>query len=175
MLSMSKPIKIKVLLRQFSLLMFNLRYIFLFVLLLDRGIAGIREMPHYNYPEGSKGAERENKKKQQQQQQQQKTRRYGSFLSGMLFTLYESFTWQIFTSLGLFTWLVYIRTYCVPIAILMLNFTVTLLSNFFKVRKWCSDVEIVRTEKLSGLADSFAAQTFILVKVLKTKVKRRTK
>ena len=62
MLSMAKPIKIKVLLRQFSLLMFNLRYIFLFVLLLDRGIAGIREMPHYNYPEGSKGAERENKK-----------------------------------------------------------------------------------------------------------------
>ena len=35
--------------------MFNLRYIFLFVLLLDRGIAGIREMPHYNYPEGFEG------------------------------------------------------------------------------------------------------------------------
>ena len=131
MLSMAKPIKIKVLLRQFSLLMFNLRYIFLFVLLLDRGIAGIREMPHYNYPEGFEGREegKQNKKKQQQQQQQQKTRRYEGFLSGMLFTLYESFAWQIFTSLGLFTWLVYIRTYCVPIAILMLNFTVTLLSN----------------------------------------------
>ena len=130
MLSMAKPIKIKVLLRQFSLLMFNLRYIFLFVLLLDRGIAGIREMPHYNYPEGFEGrGEGKQKKQQQQQQQQQKTRRYGSFLSGMLFTLYESFAWQIFTSLGLFTWLVYIRTYCVPIAILMLNFTVTLLSN----------------------------------------------
>ena len=55
MLSIAKPIKIKVLLRQFSLLMFNLRYIFLFVLLLDRGIAGIREMPHYNYPEGFEG------------------------------------------------------------------------------------------------------------------------
>ena len=55
MLSMAKPIKIKVLLRQFSLLMFNLRYIFLFVLLLDRGIAGIREMRHYNYPEGFEG------------------------------------------------------------------------------------------------------------------------
>ena len=55
MLSMAKPIKIKVLLRQFSLLVFNLRYIFLFVLLLDRGIAGIREMPHYNYPEGFEG------------------------------------------------------------------------------------------------------------------------
>ena len=100
MLSMAKPIKIKVLLRQFSLLMFNLRYIFLFVLLLDRGIAGIREMPHYNYPEGFEGR---GEGQQQQQQQQQKTRRYGSFLSGMLFTLYESFAWQIFTSLGLFT------------------------------------------------------------------------
>ena len=130
MLSMAKPIKIKVLLRQFSLLMFNLRYIFLFVLLLDRGIAGIREMPHYNYPEGFEGCgEGKQQQQKKQQQQQQKTRRYGSFLSGMLFTLYESFAWQIFTSLGLFTWLVYIRTYCVPIAILMLNFTVTLLSN----------------------------------------------
>ena len=100
MLSMAKPIKIKVLLRQFSLLMFNLRYIFLFVLLLDRGIAGIREMPHYNYPEGFEGR---GEGKQKEQQQQQKTRRYGSFLSGMLFTLYESFAWQIFTSFGLFT------------------------------------------------------------------------
>ena len=101
MLSMAKPIKIKVLLRQFSLLMFNLRYIFLFVLLLDRGIAGIREMPHYNYPEGFEG--RGEGKQKKQQQQQQKTRRYGSFLSGMLFTLYESFAWQILKSLGLFT------------------------------------------------------------------------
>ena len=47
-----------------------------------------------------------------------KTRRCGSFLSGMLFTLYESFAWQILASLGLFTWLVYVRTYCVPIATL---------------------------------------------------------
>ena len=98
MLSIAKSIKIKVLLRQFSLLMFNLRYIFLFVLLLDRGIAGIREMPHYNYPEGFEGLGEGKQKKQQQQ----KTRRYGSFLSGMLFTLYESFAWQIFASLGLF-------------------------------------------------------------------------
>ena len=55
MLSIAKPMKIKVLLRQFSLFMFNLRYIFLFVFLLDRLIAGIREMPHYNYPEGFEG------------------------------------------------------------------------------------------------------------------------
>ena len=37
-------------------------------------------------------------------------------LSGMPFTLDESFAWQTFASLGLFTWLVYVRTYCVPIA-----------------------------------------------------------
>ena len=63
MLSIAKSIKIKVLLRQFSLLMFNLRYIFLFtVFLLDCGIAGIREMPYYQItPGGPKGAERENK------------------------------------------------------------------------------------------------------------------
>ena len=49
MLSIAKPMKIKVLLHQFSLLMFNLRYIFLFTVFLpDRGIAGIWEMPHYN-------------------------------------------------------------------------------------------------------------------------------
>ena len=50
-----------------------------------------------------------------------KTRRCGSFLSGMLFTLYGSFAWQILASLGLFTWLVYVRTYCVPIATLNQN------------------------------------------------------
>ena len=50
MLSIAKPIKIKVLLHQFSLLMFNLRYILLFTVFLpvDRGIAGIWEMSHYN-------------------------------------------------------------------------------------------------------------------------------
>ena len=43
--------------------MFNLRYIFLFTeFLLDRGIAGIREMPHYNKPKGSEG-HREGKQK----------------------------------------------------------------------------------------------------------------
>ena len=71
MLSIAKPIKIKVLLRQFSLLMFNLRYIFLFtVFLLDCGIAGIREMPYYQItPGGPKGAERENKTKTKQNKQ----------------------------------------------------------------------------------------------------------
>ena len=49
MLSIAKPIKIKVLLHQFSLLILNLPYIFLFTVFLpDRGIPGIREMPHYN-------------------------------------------------------------------------------------------------------------------------------
>ena len=71
MLSIAKSIKIKVLLRQFSLLMFNLRYIFLFtVFLLDCGIAGIREMPYYQItPRGQKGAERENKTKTKQNKQ----------------------------------------------------------------------------------------------------------
>ena len=71
MLSIAKPIKIKVLLRQFSLLMFNLRYIFLFtVFLLDRGIAGVREMPYYQItPRGPKGAERKNKTKTKQNKQ----------------------------------------------------------------------------------------------------------
>ena len=108
MLSIAKPMKIKVLLRQFSLFMFNLRYIFLFVFLLDRLIAGIREMPHYNYPEGFEGRG-EGKQTKNQQQQQQKTRSYGRFLSGMLFTLYESIAWQIFASLGLFT---FVRIAC---------------------------------------------------------------
>ena len=48
-----------------------------------------------------------------------KTLRELSF--GMLFTLYGSFAWQILASLGLFTWLVYVRTYCVPIATLNQN------------------------------------------------------
>ena len=49
MLSTAKPIRIKVQMHQFSLLIFNFRYIFLFtVFLRDRGIAGIREMPHYS-------------------------------------------------------------------------------------------------------------------------------
>ena len=68
MLSIAKSIKIKALLRQFSLLMFNLRYIFLFtVFLLDCGIAGIREMPYYQIT--PRGAERENKTKTKQNKQ----------------------------------------------------------------------------------------------------------
>ena len=58
MLSIAKQVQIKVLLHYFSLLLFNLRNTFLFTVFLpDRGIAGIREMPHYN------SAKRENKKK----------------------------------------------------------------------------------------------------------------
>ena len=63
MLSIAKPIKIKVLLHQFSLLMFNLRYIFLFTVFLpDCGIAGIREMCTIISRRGPKGAKRESKK-----------------------------------------------------------------------------------------------------------------
>ena len=53
MLSIAKPIEIKVLLHQFSLLMFNLHYIFLFTVFLpDRSISVLplffREVPHCN-------------------------------------------------------------------------------------------------------------------------------
>ena len=127
MLSMAKPIKIKVLLRLFSLLMFNLRYIFLFVLLLDRGIAGIREMPHYNYPEGFEG---------RGEGKQKKTTTTTTTTTTKNKTLWELSFRHAFYLVRVVrladihvAWLVYIRTYCVPIAILMLNFTVTLLSN----------------------------------------------
>ena len=67
MLSIAKPIKIKVLLHQFSLLMFNLHYMFhVPVFLPDRGIAAL---PHFFRkcrtifsPRGPKGAKKENKK-----------------------------------------------------------------------------------------------------------------
>ena len=39
-----------------------------------------------------------------------------SFLSDMPRTLYKTFAWQTFASLRLFTCLVYVSTYCVPIA-----------------------------------------------------------
>ena len=43
------------------------------------------------------------------------------FLSHMPLTLYKTFAWQTFASLGLFTCLVYVSTYCVPIAHLRQN------------------------------------------------------
>ena len=39
----------------------------------------------------------------------------------MPLTLYQTFAWQTFTSLCLFTCLVYVNTYCVPIALLPQN------------------------------------------------------
>ena len=70
MLSIAKPIKIKVLLHQFSLLMFNLHYMrLLTVFLPDHGIAAL---PHFFWkcrtifsPRGPKGAKKENKTKKQ--------------------------------------------------------------------------------------------------------------
>ena len=44
-----------------------------------------------------------------------------SFLSHMPLTLYKTFTWQTFASLHLFSSLVYVSTYCVPIAHLHQN------------------------------------------------------
>ena len=98
MLSTAKPIKIKVQMHQFSLLIFNFRYIFLFTVFLQTAVLqAFGKCRTIASQRGPKGVKRENKKKQN------KTRRCGSFLSGTLFTLYESFAWQIFASLGLFT------------------------------------------------------------------------
>ena len=111
MLSIAKSIKIKVLLRQFSLLMFNLRYIFLFtVFLLDCGIAGIREMPYYQItPRGPKGAERENKTKTKQNKTNKTlwdlSFRHAFYLVRVVHV----------ADIGV-SWFVYIRSYCVPIA-----------------------------------------------------------
>jgi len=96
MLSIAKPIKIKELLHQFLFLMLNLRYIFLLTVLLpDRGIAAL---PHFFgkcrtiiSARGPKGVRKTKKR----------TRRCGSFLFSMLFTLCESFAWQTFAWLGL--------------------------------------------------------------------------
>ena len=95
------------------------------MLLLDRGIAGIREMPHYNYPEGFEGRGEGKQKKTTTTTTTTKNK-----------TLWELSFWHAFYLVRVVrladihvAWLVYIRTYCVPIAILMLNFTVTLLSN----------------------------------------------
>ena len=44
-----------------------------------------------------------------------------NFLSHMPLTLYKTFAWQTFASLRLFTCLVYVSTYCVPIALLRQN------------------------------------------------------
>ena len=44
-----------------------------------------------------------------------------SFLSHMPLTLYKTFAWHTFASLRLFTCLVYVSTYCVPIAHLRQN------------------------------------------------------
>ena len=79
--------------------MFNLRYIFL--LQCSYQTTALQAFGKYRTiisPRSPKDAKRENKHKQKKE-----TRRYGTFLSCMLFTLYESFAWQIFASLGLFT------------------------------------------------------------------------
>ena len=104
MLSIAKPIKVEVLLHQFSFLMLNLRYIFLFTVFLpDRAAlqAFGKCLTIYNQPTGSEG--------RKEGKQKNKPRRCGSFHSGMLFTLCESFVWQIFASLSLFT---FVRIAC---------------------------------------------------------------
>ena len=99
MLSIAKPIKIKVLLHQFSLLMLNLRYIFLLKCFLRPRHSRHSGNAALYLAQGVRRAQRGKTKKTKNK----KTRRSGTFLYGMLFTLYESFAWQIFASLGLFT------------------------------------------------------------------------
>ena len=64
MLSIAKPIKIKVLLHQFSFLMLNLPYIFLFTEFLPDRVAlqAFGKCRTIISPRGPKGAKRENKK-----------------------------------------------------------------------------------------------------------------
>ena len=91
MLSIAKPIKIKVLLHPFSLLMFNLHYMFhVTVFLPDLGIAAF---PHFFRKCRTIFSPRAQRRKTKKTT----TTRCGNFLSSMLFTLYESFA-----SLGLF-------------------------------------------------------------------------
>ena len=112
-LEIAKPIKIKVLLRQFSLLMFNLRYIFL--LQSSQQTAALQAFGKCRTiisPRGPKGAERENK---------------------TTTTTKNKTLWQLSFRHAFYlvrvvrvadirvAWLVYIRTYCVPIATLNQN------------------------------------------------------
>ena len=91
MLSIPKPIKIKVLLHPFSLLMFNLHDMFhVTVFLPDLGIAAF---PHFFRKCRTIFSPRAQRRKTRKTT----TTRCGNFLSSMLFTLYESFA-----SLGLF-------------------------------------------------------------------------
>ena len=79
--------------------MFNLRYIFLLQCSYQTAaLQALGKCRTIISPRSPKDAKKENKYTQKKE-----TRRYGSFLSCMLFTLYESFAWQIFASLGLFT------------------------------------------------------------------------
>ena len=79
--------------------MFNLRYIFLLQCSYQTAaLQAFGKCRSIISPRSPKDAKRENKHKQKKE-----TRHYGSFLSCMLFALYESFAWQIFASLGLFT------------------------------------------------------------------------
>ena len=105
MLSIAKPIKIKVLLHQFSLLMFNLHYMFLFTLFLpDRGIAALPQFfgkcRTIFSLRGPKGAKKENKKNNN-----------NNTLCGLSFR--HAF---YLTPVVRVVWPVYVRTYCVPIA-----------------------------------------------------------
>ena len=71
-----------------------------------------------------------------------------SFLSHMPLTLYKTFAWQTFASLRLFTCLVYVSTYCVPIAHLRQNKTFPLLYlGHAQIKKYSSSLLILVVEK----------------------------
>ena len=108
MLSIAKPIKIKVLLHQFSLLMFNLHYMFLFTVFLpDRGIAAL---PHFFgkcrtiQPKGSQGR-KEGKQTKKNKMPWELSFRHAYYLVRVVRV----------------AWPVYVRTYCVPTATLNQN------------------------------------------------------
>ena len=83
-----------------------------------------------------------------------------SFLFPMPLTLYKTFAWQTFASLRLFTCLVYVSTYCVPIAHLRQNKPFPLLylghAQIISVSIWSfSSTKISRRSRRISLLNSF--------------------
>ena len=67
----------------------------------------------------------------------------------MPLTLYKTFAWQTFASLRLFTCLVYINTYCVPIAHLHQNKPFSLLAQIISEFLMCSSHQEIVKQVLS--------------------------
>ena len=116
MLPAAKPIKMKVLLHQFSPLMLNLHYIFFFQSVVTRpphcSIAALFwEMPHYNQPKGSQ----ERKEGKPKRKKKHKTLWELSFQ-------YAFYRVRVVRAAEIrVAQFVYVRTYCAPIATLNQN------------------------------------------------------